>query len=250
MSVFEKISLITCMICVGTILLYQNYGKQIKAVAGEILSTDEKFQNEIKDASDIVVVIDPGHGGFDPGKVGMDNELEKDVNLNISRCLRDILSENEVTVVMTRDEDEALCGDEVSGKKGADLKKRVEIINNSGTTLAVSIHQNSFTGSSVKGGQVFYYENSPEGKMLAHCIQESIRGLDKDNDRVEKDNKSYYILRKSNVPAVIAECGFLSNEEEAKKLCDNEYQMQLAKKISEGIISYLNSEVLDYEYNS
>jgi len=189
----------------------------------------------------ITIVIDPGHGGRDPGKIGINNALEKDINLSISLKLRDLLVENGINVIMTREEDIGLYDESDSSKKRADLKKRVELINSSGALFAVSIHQNSFTQESVRGAQVFYYSDSKEGKKLAEMIQAQLKETIADgNHRQAKANNTYYMINKTTCPLVIVECGFLSNREEANLLLEEEYQKKMAWGIHLAILKYIN----------
>lgn len=193
-----------------------------------------------KDENKKIVVIDPGHGGFDPGKVGVNDVLEKDINLSISQKLKEKLEAEGIEVLMTRSEDCGLYSSTDSNKKRTDMQKRVEIINTSNATIAVSIHQNSFSQESSKGAQVFYHESSEKGKVLGETLQEVIKSEIADgNHRVAKSNDSYYMLRKTQCPLVIVECGFLSNYEEAKLLTEDEYQDKMATAISDGIKKYL-----------
>ena len=202
-------------------------------------SGEQTTLNQAAEGSKEVVVIDPGHGGFDPGKVGTRETLEKDINLAIAKKVEKILSGSGYTVYMTRTEDVALCSGNESSKKLADMKQRVKLIGEKQPVLAVSIHQNSFSAGT-KGAQVFYYTGSEEGKKLANILQNSIRDVvGDDNRRVEKANDSYYMLRKVSCPLVIVECGFLSNPEEEALLCDEGYQQQMAQGICEGIENFL-----------
>lgn len=189
------------------------------------------------------IVIDAGHGGYDPGKVGVGQVAEKDVNLAIAKLLRDALEADGVRVVMTREEDEALCGEGEERAKVKDLKGRIRIIEEAKPVAAVSIHQNSYPDDSVKGAQVFYYEGSTEGRRLAEALQARlIRETDPENGRQVKGNSSYYLLKKTAVPLVIAECGFLSNPEEAEKLADAKYQEKVARALYLGIMDYLKND--------
>ena len=189
-----------------------------------------------------VVVIDAGHGGFDPGKVGVNGELEKNINLNIAKKLKEFLELNDCEVVMTRETDEGLYSASDSNKKSADMKKRVDIIKETTPDIAISIHQNSFTQESSKGAQVFYHVDSEEGKELAQIIQEQLKKTLKDgNRRVAKSNDTYYMLKKSICPLVIVECGFLSNHTEAKLLMDEGYQEKIAWSLHLGVMNYLNN---------
>lgn len=190
------------------------------------------------------IVIDAGHGGFDPGKIGVNDALEKDINLAIAKKLKKILEQNDIEIIMIRETDEGLYQESDSNKKSADLKKRVEIINSSSACLAVSIHQNSFPEEKYKGAQVFYHNKSSEGKICAEIVQKHLKETLQDgNHRFAKPNESYYMLKKTDCPLIIVECGFLSNWEEAKLLASEEYQDRLAWAIHLGILDYLNHYV-------
>lgn len=200
-------------------------------------------QIPISDDFKVTVFLDAGHGGFDPGKVGVNNSLEKDINLSITLKLKRLLEQNNIKVIMTREDDRGLYQESDRNKKMADLKKRIELINNSDAVIAISIHQNSYPGESIKGAQVFYHKQSNDGKELADIIQEQIKTTIGDgNKRVAKSNESYYMLKKSTCPLVIVECGFLSNYTEARLLCDEEYQEKMAWAIQLGILTYLNGK--------
>ena len=187
-----------------------------------------------------VVVIDAGHGGFDPGKVGVAGSLEKEINLAIALELKELLEQNDITVVLTRTGDEGLYSEADTNKKSADMRERVNVLVQTGATLAVSIHQNSFTDSRSRGAQVFYFAGSVEGKRGAELIQEAMRReLADGNHRVAKANSSYYMLKKSPCPLVIVECGFLSNPEEEKMLGTAEYQRKLAWAIHLGVMEWI-----------
>lgn len=187
-----------------------------------------------------LIVIDPGHGGFDPGKVGVNGALEKDVNLSISLKLKKLLEKDGYQIIMTRETDTGLYSEADTNKKRTDLRKRVDIINNSEAVAAVSIHQNSFGQESSKGAQVFYHAMSDNGKQLAETIQEQIKAdINDGNHRGAKSNDSYYMLKKTQCPLVIVECGFLSNNAEAGLLIDDAYQEKMALSIKKGILNYL-----------
>ncbi|MCM1175565.1 MAG: N-acetylmuramoyl-L-alanine amidase [Blautia sp.] len=189
------------------------------------------------------VVIDAGHGGADPGKVGINGALEKDINLEIVKKLKMFLEQADIEVVLTRDSDMGLYDENASNKKVQDMKRRVEIIETNSPVMTVSIHQNSYHEEYVHGAQTFYYANSEQSKVLAEKIQQLLLNeLDGENTRVAKSNDSYYLLKKTSSPIVIVECGFLSNSEEAQKLISNEYQEKLAWAIHLGILQYINSQ--------
>lgn len=188
------------------------------------------------------VVIDAGHGGEDPGKVGINDALEKDINLEIARRLKEFLEQNDIRVVMTREEDAGLHDADASSKKAQDMQRRVARIEETKPDFVVSIHQNSYSRESISGAQVFYYAGSAKGKLLADRIQNSMRTrLDPDNGRQVKANDSYYLLRNVSQPIVIVECGFLSNQTEADLLKTEQYQEQVAWSIHMGIMQYINT---------
>lgn len=187
------------------------------------------------------VVIDAGHGGDDPGKVGINDALEKDINLKIAKRLQSLLESQDIEVVLTRETEAGLYDMDASNKKVQDMKRRIEIIDDANPTITVSIHQNSYQEEYVHGAQVFYYTNSKEGKALADVLQEClITMVDPENTRVSKANDSYYLLKKTGTPIVIVECGFLSNYKEAEKLITEEYQEKIAWALHMGILQYLN----------
>lgn len=150
-----------------------------------------------------------------------------------------VLEEEGYGVILTRSDGDGLYADTDRNKKASDMKKRCEIIENAGADIVISIHQNSFTDSEVSGAQVFYYRHSKEGKLLADCIQQNlIKMVDNSNTRVSKANEDYYMLLHTKCPAVIVECGFLSNPAEEKLLLSEEYQKSIARAITAGIKDY------------
>ena len=188
-----------------------------------------------------VVVVDAGHGGRDPGKVGVDGCLEKDLNLEIAKKVQAILEQQDIKVIMIRDTDKGLYEEQTSNKKVQDMKNRCALINETEPDCVVSIHQNSYHEEYVSGAQVFYYSSSAEGKALAEALQsELVSYADPENHRQAKANDSYYLLKKTEAPIAIVECGFLSNWEEAAKLQDDGYQSRIAWAVSMGILTYLN----------
>ncbi len=189
------------------------------------------------------VVIDAGHGGNDPGKIGINNALEKNINLSIAKKVKKYLEQQDITVIMTREDDMGLYQEGSSNKKMEDLRNRIQIINSSSALLCVSIHQNSYTSESVEGIQVFYYDGSTNGKYVAELMQEQlILGMKPNKERTAKADNSYYLLKNSSVPMIIVECGFLSNPTEANLLTQEYYQEKMAWNISLGILKYLNTD--------
>ncbi|MDY4191446.1 MAG: N-acetylmuramoyl-L-alanine amidase [Oscillospiraceae bacterium] len=193
-----------------------------------------------------LVIIDPGHGGMDGGAIGTDGQVEKEINLSIALKLRDMLESNGITTLMTRESDVSIhdqgC-ETVREQKTSDLKNRLKLMNEASDAVFVSIHQNKYTSSSAKGAQVFYSTNREESKLLAEILQKNLTEmLQPENTRVIKPGtKALFLLYKAEKPAVLIECGFLSNYEEAKRLSGTEYQEQLAFSIFCSLLQYLDN---------
>ncbi len=194
-----------------------------------------RTKETFKLSGDALIILDAGHGGLDSGKIGINDQEEKDINLKIALKIKKLLEEQGISVMMTRSADERL-----SETQTEDLKARTEIMNRSNAALAVSIHQNSFRDSSVSGAQVFYYPDSDEGRKAADAIQEELNDMQPDNRKEVKANDTYYILKNTEIPVVIVECGFLSNYTEAEKLADDSYQSVVAGTVVRGILQYIN----------
>lgn len=194
-----------------------------------ILSTFSLDYGSASVATDTLrVVIDPGHGGMDSGCNIGDIE-EEEINLNIAFYLKDILLANGVDVVMTRENNEALCEDKFIKKE--DMNNRLNIINSSNADMLISIHLNMFSSPFYHGAQTFYSKVNEKSKMLAENVQASIKTLLKNTDRVPQKRDNIYILNRVSIPAIIVECGFLSNEEERSNLIDSDYQYAMAYSI-------------------
>ena len=189
------------------------------------------------------VVIDAGHGGDDPGKIGINGVPEKDINLRITEKLRQYLEADGIRVVLTRETEDGLYDASAPNKKVQDMKRRIEKIEQTDPVLTVSIHQNSYSDPGVKGPQVFYYEDSEGGKELALAIQENMnRKLSIARPRVAKGNRTYYLLKRSPGVINIVECGFLTNPEEAALLQTEKYQRKVAEAVADGIVTYLKKQ--------
>lgn len=198
--------------------------------------------HEVEDTS-LCIVIDAGHGGNDPGKIGVHNELEKDINLALAQKLEPLLTNKQIKVIQTRESDICLADESAASLKREDMQKRVQIIHDAAPVLVVSIHQNSYTDSSVAGPQVFYYAGSDEGKAFAACMQESLNTyLSPEKARNTKANNDYYILKNTSAPTIIIECGFLSNPTEATLLTDELYQDKVVRAIYMGLCEYLTQQ--------
>ena len=185
------------------------------------------------------IVIDVGHGGSDPGKVGIQGIKEKDVNLAIARYLKDYLIAEDYTVYMTRETDQGLYDESVSNKKKSDLSNRIQFVQEKNASCMISIHQNSYPDTIQHGAQTFYYEGREEDKNFAQYVQDSLLTFDPSNTRQIKSSTSYYILKNAQVPSILIECGFLSNPEETANLTDPNYQKQIAYAIAIGTCRYL-----------
>ena len=189
---------------------------------------------------EVCIVIDAGHGGDDPGKIGINKAKEKDINLKIAKELQGLLEKDGIKIVMTRTDEGGLYQQSSKNKKVEDMRRRCEIITEAKPVFTVSIHQNSYPEESVKGAQVFYYGQSGEGKKLAEVLQKTlVEQLDPQNHRQAKANESYFLLKKTPSPTVIVECGFLSNSGEAALLTTEEYQKKVANAVRDGILEYL-----------
>ncbi|MDR1209866.1 MAG: N-acetylmuramoyl-L-alanine amidase [Clostridiales bacterium] len=180
-----------------------------------------------------VILIDPGHGGWDPGKIDNAGRLEKDINLKIATKLQRDLELGGGVVFTTRLSDVALAD-----KKRADLNNRKDLAAVTGADILISVHQNSYPSPNARGAQVFYYGDSERSKRLAECIQKRMSETQDISGRAAKPNESYYMLKRTTIPAVIVECGFMSNASDSAKLAKDEYQEKVAWSIYLGIIDY------------
>ena len=186
------------------------------------------------------IVIDAGHGGADPGKVGLNNTLEKNINLEIALKLGKLLEKKGYNIIYTRTEDCDLAPAGSHRRKTEDLQNRIKLIEESNSDLTICIHQNSFPDESVKGPQVFYYSSSDESEKLASIVQTKIdEELNIEKSRGIKNNINYYLLKKSPKPTIIVECGFLSNPTESKLLANETYQNKIARAIYLGTNEYI-----------
>ncbi len=182
------------------------------------------------------VIIDPGHGGIDVGAVGIDGSLEKNINLSISLDLYDFLMVSGINAVLTRDGDyEVYRAGEQRTK--SDLYNRMDYINSIPDSILISIHQNHFENEAEWGTQIWYSPNDEKSPTIADKILNSVKkNIQPENKRInKKSDNSYYILYKAQKPSVMVECGFVSNENENKRLQDKEYQRDMAYSVLAGI---------------
>ncbi len=216
-----------------------------------LISSIAVNKNNYKPASSMlngeVIIIDPGHGGFDGGAVANDGTVEKDINLNISKNVYEILNLFGFDVLLTRETDIGTDDNNLNSiakRKVSDLKNRLSFLNSYENGVFVSVHMNKFTTSTASGAQVFYSKNKEESLPLASEIQDSIVELIQKNNKrtIKQATKSNYLLYNSQIPAVIVECGFLSNYEELKKLKEDNYQKQISYAIFDGILKFKMKE--------
>lgn len=217
--------------------------------AGSLLAFDHWRKHQeaqaIKAMSWVVasrtIIVDPGHGGEDPGKVSPSGVLEKDINLAVAKKLFTLLSQGGATVIMTRDKDEALSNGQetVRQRKRADLISRVELAENAKADMYIALHCNSFPSGRWYGAQTFYSPSVPGSKELATFIQEELVAFLGNTTRKPKADSSSLIFKTAKLPIVNVEMGFLSNKEEEKLLQDPAYQDKIAWSIYAGVVRYL-----------
>lgn len=194
-----------------------------------------------------VIIIDAGHGGFDGGAVTKDGTPEKDINLYIALYLQEHLTMFGFNTILTRDKDQSLESDglnTIRSKKTSDLHNRMKIMEETDNSVFISIHQNIYTQEKYSGIQVFYSPKSvEESSDLANCIQQTVVGtLQPENTRQIKEcGTSVFLIYNAVKPAVLVECGFLSNFEEAEKLKTKNYQKKIAFCIALGIQNYITA---------
>ena len=207
-----------------------------------ILDVSSATEISGKETLDFTVVVDPGHGGVDPGSIGYKTKVkESEINLAVALVLKEKLEKIGIRVVTTRSDSGGLYGLSTTNYKKRDMQKRKEIIEGTRPDIVVSVHMNSYIRHNLRGAQVFYDKNSAISETLALSIQDQFAS------RLEKSDKGisvgdYYMLKCTDSASVIAECGFLSNEEDEKLLISPAYQEKIADCIYVGIINFLNLE--------
>ncbi|MBQ7373591.1 MAG: N-acetylmuramoyl-L-alanine amidase [Clostridia bacterium] len=188
------------------------------------------------------VVIDAGHGGIDGGVSGKNSKVkESDLNLDIAKKLKKEFEKTGVKVVMTRSSFGGLYGTTAKGFKKRDLQKRIEIINGANADLMISLHLNYFSSQQCRGATTFYKDGDEKSKRLAQAVQTQLNSSSGQTRNLSALKGDYFILNQANCPAVICECGFLSNDEEEKLLLLDEYRQELAILIFKGATAYLLS---------
>ncbi len=181
-----------------------------------------------------VILIDPGHGGNDPGAVSSNGTRESELNLCVALYLKEYLVQSGYEVIMTRG-DKTDPGLDV----GITNDERKKFISNAECDIVVSIHMNKFSDSRVHGAETYYYSSSEESKNLAEFIQTSLKNeLDSTNTRTTKAVDNLFVLKINKAPSVLVECGYISNRTEENKLLSPQYQRRIAFSIFCGISAY------------
>ena len=187
-----------------------------------------------------------GHGAPDGGAVGDSGVQEKDLNLAVAQRLQKFMESGGVQVLLTRSDDNGIydISGSIKNKKVSDIKNREKFMKETDADIFVSIHMNKFSEKQYSGPQVFYSVNDDDSKCLAECIQGNmISALSPKSEReIKPADKNIYLLKNATIPAVLVECGFLSNMEEEMKLKDENYQRKLAWAIYCGLIEYFNEK--------
>lgn len=229
------IAIITAFLIILSAMLYLTFMANFSADEASSMPITQK-----------TVIVDAGHGGDDGGAIGIDGTVEKDINLDIALKLEKILKFYGFNVIMTRTQDVMTCDDGLDSlrkRKISDIHNRFELMRKNPDAIFISVHQNKFEDSSQHGTQVFYSGNDERSKELAEAIQTSVTlTLQRKNDRVvKKSGSGIYLLYHAKIPAVLVECGFISNSDEVKKLKDESYRMKLAILIADGLLKYLSN---------
>ena len=229
------IAIITAFLIILSAMLYLTFMANFSAAEASSMPITQK-----------TVIVDAGHGGDDGGAIGIDGTVEKDINLDIALKLEKILKFYGFNVIMTRTQDVMTCDDGLDSlrkRKISDIHNRFELMRKNPDAIFISVHQNKFEDSSQHGTQVFYSGNDERSKELAEAIQTSVTlTLQRKNDRVvKKSGLGIYLLYHAKIPAVLVECGFISNSDEVKKLKDESYRMKLAILIADGLLKYLSN---------
>ena len=192
----------------------------------------------------ITIVLDAGHGGEDGGCEG-NGLVEKELNLDITLRLASLLRKQNVNVILTRETDELLYdknSDYEGKKKYQDVRRRLEIAQNQENPVLVSIHMNFFAQTQYSGLQVWYSKADARSRLLANLVQSNVKyNLQPNNKRnIKEATSSIFLLDKATFPAILIECGFLSNPDEAHALADENYRQKLAEIIFNSIMTYIS----------
>lgn len=227
------------LVLVGFLVVY-NIASSLRSIARDVpVVADMEFLPTI--------IIDPGHGGLDGGAVGVDGIVEKDINLAISMTMQDMFKASGFQVIMTRDTDVSIHDQGITGtrkQKSSDLRNRLAMVESHPNALFISVHQNKFGSASSHGAQMFFSPNDPQSQRLALILQDNMAAaLQPDNTRqIKKAGKDLFLMYNAKCPAVLMECGFLSNSQEAHMLVDSDYQNKIAFVAFASVLEYLEME--------
>ncbi len=231
--IWKRKNIIWCMIfaaaglCLGAALSFSPYLKT--AITNEIHT----------------VIIDAGHGLPDGGAVGSAETVEQEINLKIAKKLCEVLEGKGIKVIMTRKDEKGLFEKEGSlrEQKRADMQNRLEIMNTADADIFISIHMNFFPSASVHGLRVFYAANHPDTKDLAEFVQQRMNEVTgAKTSAVKAADRNLFLMKNPPLPALLIECGFLSNPQEEKKLNEDDYQSRLSWAIADGIFDFFEKE--------
>lgn len=193
-----------------------------------------------------VIAIDAGHGGKDGGATSSSGEVvEKDVTLAISMYLRDFLQQSGAYVIMTREEDKDLASPDADAnrkRKSEDIRNRVKLVNENAPDFLISIHVNAIPSPKWSGAQTFYSPAYKKSAEMSYLIQDEIKRVMGNTDRVPSKTDNVFLIREVTCPAVLVEVGFVSNTQEAKQLQSVDYQKAMANAIYQGILRQYSGE--------
>ena len=194
-------------------------------------------QGRVKTGAGPCILLDAGHGGFDPGALGSDGAHEDDINLSITMMVKAELEARGYEVLLTREDAQAL-----DHTKQGDMRKRREIIANSGADYVISIHLNANTDASCSGPIVLHHPTSERGGEIARTLQKTLNEQLQPPHPHEVQSGQYYILKSGPMPIVIVECGFLTTAQEKELLMQQEYQQRVAAAIAQGMDTYIKEK--------
>jgi N-acetylmuramoyl-L-alanine amidase len=232
------VSFVACVMLFVLALINNNNPAVIQTGSGSATNSGKK-----------IIVLDAGHGGLDSGCVGVNGALEKDINLAIVKNLEALLTFSGYEVVLTRNEDRSMHDDGVEGirnQKISDMNNRLKVVQSYPDSLFISIHQNQFTQPQYFGAQMFYNTNHRTNFKLATIMQRLFSELQPENNReVQLMNENLFLFKDAKQPSILIECGFLSNENDAKNLSDETYQKMVAFTIYKGLCEYFEATASD-----
>lgn len=238
----KKLSLVIALFLCIALIAFFCFAMLFTAAGYNTFSYSTAVNEPVNNSASPIIVIDAGHGGEDPGAV-MGSVKEKDINLQISLLLGELFENSGYNVVYTRTDDVMLyeAGQE-NRKKHYDLFNRVKIASQYENAILLSIHINRFSSPKYSGLQVFYADKTESARLAEH-IQNTVRALQPDNNRLCKNSgSSIYLLDKYKGTGVLIECGFISNEEERELLCDTGYQKKLALTLFTATAEFINGD--------